>query len=1784
MSSQSLNLYHSDYLPFKERFIYLMNLLVINQSSDKFEIFCFLGIFSLQNISIYFTEPAGVLNYKHNIFDNFLFQIARIMRFKALLFYNRTYYNIAIYLLSAYYFLFTIFYFILIIKTNRKTTYTPSLHFLNFFIKVNIYILSNIIIDFFTRMLCFNQTFNSNIIEIRCDQSNNLKPLIICFSCSIYSSVTCIFIHYFYEDNFLLSYSNFNSITSRLFLLQHLKAIIDSFLLGLISELTHDFFFILNIMTSSLVFYYYINRLVYYKKSTNTFYGMTYFMNLYTSIYFYIFYHINSNQKGLIYLISIIMVAILFIIILNNLIIKLVKSIPYYKISNPYFLLFYVNFILSLSNQIEDNQESKSLLKALIEMHAIECPSEKCITKNNFKIYLPKLNQWSERKMPFIYDQIFLKNFILYIIRYFIVINNLSSELLINLSHYYLNIIGNVCLSIYYYNRAKEMKLNLQERFLLERLRINISNKLCDNFKEKGEICYKLIEMNPTLYFKYHNLGDNFINEINNDLDLLIEFWEIFSVKKNPKLIDFKKVFMIIEKIKKSKDNVEDLWKELYDLYPGIDQYFYIYMDYVNEINDNSNLKNELEIIKRRKENINENIISNYYNILFKEDTGIIIVNGEKGKEGIIEKANIEFGKIFHCNPEKIRGKKINEFMPKVFSFHHNKFMKEYYNIGEKKIIDKEAYKIFGLDSSNSIIQLQKYLKIYPILNENIHYIAMLTLDKIDDIIILNQNFIIQGISRKLKEQFNINNKFLFIHNDIPFYMICKNFISFYKIFFKENKKLRNTILLSRRKSYIDEEEENQFLLNENVNINIDNLSKTEFCENIEINENMEIEYEIKIPEFLIKYSYYTKHLDYNSIESSSNENTFIDDDTHINCINSSIINNFKHPNDMIEETQNLIEEKSNQLSLQINSLIITPQTPVDHIQYSKSNFNLLSADYSPIFRNESGFRKTKLDYQRNGRKNILLFKSLFDEERFDELEQLFESNTEKNYISYRFNFSFERINFSDNYYYYLIRCIDTNEEKDSNTDYSDSNLLSLCNNQIIKDKVNSLQKIDEINHEEKNIFDSNIKNFLEILHYDENLNKKVKQHYSNIKLNSRIHGENIEDNTSSIFDESSSQTSAPSFNNDLSKLNKIIESRNKILQNKISSSKIIYLKFFTFLIFITVLLFFSFYEKEYEKIKLELDNVREYNNNLFSAQMTLIRMLNHLIDYSVLFYNKFYKLNLQLNFSYDTEEEYIINTKIKINKWYKETMSKINYLERYILKYVNDPINKVWFKIDYRYQIDVPWNDSDYFPVMAKNSLYNSYFLFNVDDLFDIAKESDENSDSYFIANYTTYMSINGIMRYILPKLISFIPLLLEDYLKYSNRLFYNFELLIIIYVVFSVILFIGMGLITFFTISQLNLGITKVAKISQDNVENIIVRIKNFKETLNEKINNYNKIYSMITYRNHLYKQKTENENNKSSIIKTSNITKSKNNRLSNKTFAVTYNNININNKNSFSLDRQKINKIIPQRFISIYFIINLFFIGFFIFVFYYIPIDLIFCNSNLLKSHTYILEKFLYTTTYLFQMKYYFANYSNIFSLELENIVNESLSTYLYDTLPQFKEFNYFYYNAFLFDACLALYDKQSENYTDCFNNSIIHLTNNTDALRNLIINKIDNLIHIFHYLKKSYDNFNCYIMFTRVEYSEINIFFSNFYINVHDRFNNIIKESFHKKSNDIKFYTDILLIILVLWSVGNIFYQYFIYIPYFKKMIKISTHFIQIIPSSFILETPDLENWLEKADSG
>ena len=98
----------------------------------------------------------------------------------------------------------------------------------------------------------------------------------------------------------------------------------------------------------------------------------------------------------------------------------------------------------------------------------------------------------------------------------------------------------------------------------------------------------------------------------------------------------------------------------------------------------------------------------------------------------------------------------------------------------------------------------------------------------------------------------------------------------------------------------------------------------------------------------------------------------------------------------------------------------------------------------------------------------------------------------------------------------------------------------------------------------------------------------------------------------------------------------------------------------------------------------------------------------------------------------------------------------------------------------------------------------------------------------------------------------------------------------------------------------------------------------------------------------------------------------------------------------------------------------------------------------------------------------MKSLFANYSNIKNLNINNIINELLSNDLFDSLPKFKDFNAFYYNAFLLNACLALYEEKSENYTNCLNIEIIHSINNTHAFKNYIINTIDKLTNIIIFI--------------------------------------------------------------------------------------------------------------------
>ena len=120
--------------------------------------------------------------------------------------------------------------------------------------------------------------------------------------------------------------------------------------------------------------------------------------------------------------------------------------------------------------------------------------------------------------------------------------------------------------------------------------------------------------------------------------------------------------------------------------------------------------------------------------------------------------------------------------MPKLFEKVHSKYIERYFRTGAKKYIETSDFKTFAKDKDNNIMQVKLGLKLLPILNYNVFFVGLIIKENIDDIILIDKDFYIQGMSSKLMKLLNIENNNLFQENNIPFYAICKKFVNFYNI------------------------------------------------------------------------------------------------------------------------------------------------------------------------------------------------------------------------------------------------------------------------------------------------------------------------------------------------------------------------------------------------------------------------------------------------------------------------------------------------------------------------------------------------------------------------------------------------------------------------------------------------------------------------------------------------------------------------------------------------------------------------------------------------------------------------------------------------------------------------------------------------------------------------------------------------------------------------------------------------------------------------------------------
>ena len=1770
--SKEIILFNQDSYSFKEKFYILIDLLITNQSSSRMECIIFISIYYLQILCGFFSEQIGVFN-KKSTSDKILYCLHKVLRLDVLS-NNFLEFKIMMYFLLILIILFIIYFLIVCSNIKRKSFYSYNEIIINYFIKFLIYVAYNIILDSVFSVFCFGENeMNPFFDGISCKINDNLGIVFISIILLIITIILTIFIQLFYFDSHFLSNSYYARISCNYEIFLNINSIIYSIFLIEAKYLSKEVFLLYNSIISILFFYFYLKHYLFYDKITNTITGIFHIIYLWTSIFCLIFAYLSFNDKGVIYLVSCCVILYLYFNLKIRIEEKIFLDTPFYKIKNKSHFLYYLKDITDKINHIREYPEEKAILTGIIYMHSIECPNSNCIVKNKEKIYLPMINEWSDRSKSNIDDKIFLIHFIIMIMNYFIDLNDYSPDMLMNLSFYYLEMIGNYCLAIFYFRKVKEIKLTLQEKFSLKRLKIRISKALIEKVKSTHEECSSIEDLNVTIYYKYSNLSEEFIDEINNDVNLSLEFWKIFQNTQldSKKQIDFNKIFSLTNKIRISKEKIEKLWNKLLNIYNGVNDLFILYSEYVEQINDDDLKKRDLEELKRKNENFSEQFSQNYYSLLFNKETGIMIANGDKGKEGIIEKTNLEIEKIFQYKSNELKGKNLNILMPKIYSKIHNNFIKRYYEIGEKITIDKKNLKTFGKDKDNNIIMLKLIIKLFPILNQNVYFIGIISKENIDDIIFIDSNFNIQGASSKIIKKLKITNNLLFQENDIPFYVICKQFVNFYKIFLQGTKQNINNENIKKQPSIIMEllsknnEENNEDENEESVNKSIDNKEKEkkDLQENVEINENIELEYEILLPEFLLNFSETTKNKENKErnkllMQENSNNESATDE---IN--NDETFDDYGESDLLVEKTiVNSNNKNINELKNQTNTpTTITPtpnpnektpnQTPNPNLNEINNNVNQLKTKKNTIDEENEEFTF-----------KINKYKKLFEEKHFNELIDYIDKNN-KNTISevFKFNFTFDRIKIGHQEMSYLIRCIDNKNDKLYSEEESIDNLDPIIN-QYKKDKADAIKPLYELLDDERKNILSQAFNFYSLTTENKKFQNLLLLCREDINRMSMVHGQKKDE---IMDDENSSQTSQAGFNSDLVKKERIEEIRSNLLNNISGFYTIKYIKGSIALVFLFTILYVIIYLYSFYVIFNNLKKANILNINLFQITNWTISLIGTIVSLNTLYYKVEKKLNYTFNSFIEDNIHYFYLMKYKSFQLYSnitisfgeieyEIGNFLNYEEHFNL-FLNNEKLEFYFTGLY---------DLEFFPSIFSQTLNNINSLlfnkyYNLNDSF-----PENNSKDYF--EYINYIVIENSYDNLIPNLfnkIKKIPFLVQDYISSSKKIL---VVTIIIYTVIIIVCCFIYSILIFFTNQNMGEGFQKVSKIKIDKIDEIIKKISDFHENL--------KSYQ-IDFQNIMYKEKFEKTNIDATLSKTHN-----ENNLIEERSSIDSNGFNTETKKPVSL------KVLNYAYSQSVVLLCILFA--FVIPTYLITNSMVSSTNKLINVENFIFGKFIVSSAEILQIKCVMSECNIKNTLNYSDLIDMSNIQKIIQGISIFDELNKFYNQYYMLDVCKAIYEENTTQFEYCLNDIIIKSANSTESLLKII----DELVESLEKDIEIYTGDNYTLMDGNVvEFKNYHLYESSMFYNLEAIFykyiclisNNFAKvfissllSFLKKKKNIVVLLTSTFMAIVMALCV----YFSFIFIKKLICLICVSRCILKIIPTSVITNTQELENWMEE----
>lgn len=1757
--SKEVEFYEKDIIDYKTKFYRYMDSLVTNKSSTRIECTILIIIYYTQLISGFFSEQVGILN-DDVVPDNYLTQLQTVIRIRDLFKSSYSTHETIMYFLFFIMIVLTLIFFIRLHSTQKSIFYSYCEIVLNFSLKFFVYVFFQPILDFCLSLLCFGDKNPNFDGDIKCDLSDKIPLTIIMLLIFFYTIFLGIFLSLYYNESFMLSNNPMSRISTKYELYNTINMIFFSILLTYTYNLGPLIFILYNLVLSLVLLRFYLELHPYYDPITNMLIGFFHSLYAWVSIFSVLFYFIDVAEVSIVFL----SVGIILFYMYFNLHYTMDEDItlktPFHKLRNKQDILLYIKNLIAKMNTIETNPEDKAEIVGIVHLHKVECPLVECPSKiDKKKFYLPITDEWSKPEKLEINDRVYLNNFITFVYDFYINQNIYSSDILMNLSIYYLQIIGNHCGAMYYFQKAGNEKLTLEEKFMHFRTGELISKALVKSFKPSNEIATSLEEVNTSMYFKYQDLSEKFFSEISTDITISTEFWKLFITNDlKRKKLDFNRVFTLTDRIRLTKDKIKAVWKELFETYNGCNELFDLYECYTEYINDDDFLMREL--LKIRNKNYTLEGVFNYYNVLFNHETGVIIASGDKGKEGMIEKVSENLTQIFQFNEEELKGMNVGFLMPRMFERDHRRFMQRAINVGEKRVVDK-TLRTFAKDKFNNLLVLNISLKLFPILSDSTFFCAMITKENLDDVILLDQEYNIQGMTGKLYNLLKLNQN-IFQDCDVPFWMICKEFIHHYQTFMANNPLIKYNYSkkndASMGKSFVKSgisttEETSQLLVSQKTNINNpQNSTELEF----EINENADVQWEITIPPLFKLY-----------VQEENKQQKFIsmslgvqrgDESEHMSS--DIIMENSR------EDEDNFTDETNKML----------PNT----LESSTGSKSLTQQSYGGQ------------DHDKEFQNHIGRFRSYFtSNNNYNELIGLLDKLNEGNEQVFKFVISFNQIIYGDGKFGYVVRLIDNKADMDlssedekitGKTDEKDKNKFNFDNkdakenadgtvHQNVFDRRKYLQGIKEIEEETQediNNLKEKMDNFHKIVFDDEDIKDKVDNYHQEILLLSRVLGANA----AAVLDENGSQSSSNSqYTNSITKKSRVQEIKSNIMLNVKKFYTLQYIKLL-FIVYMIVTLIFTFvYIFKYADLIETTSIIDTMHSSILDLLFYYIESVSLVTSLKGLneIYNK-YNDDILFN-PYTTEsnitesnkereyETYSTQQKEIISDLYSKLVEGTSRIELNYTREISNKANKeeIWSMVNEGFSFSEGNNDISLMMSLSHTLSYINVII-NTTELtfpFQYADPSMEERTEYYlnkIIENTYYSDI--------PKLIDIVYQISSICSKENNSNIKTLRYIIIVYSVVAIIFALFYALFLYLTNRNMEDGLLVISRIDPVLIDETLKSIDTFNKTI------------LAKFRRKGEKEQTQpgkknfTETGLSTVSAKSKEDEDKDNEEEN----------DENNDFYDSTMHKKLNILSFSYLQSVFLII--------IFACFMIPV--------ILESNTFVSNSNNFLTTKTFFYKDLIKNALDVLNIKLK-ITSSDVTEYLTfdDSITQkgketvkkqinkYQSLSNFYKEKYILSICSVLFDEQSEEYNKCLTDQKLSEYCSVSDLLSLIQDNIYNINKDYEIKLEAEENFVTYKEFENENFKLLEYIHNYFFIYIPEKLQDVFYISFKKYTDNKEKNMIIILVFMTLCIWVFSLYIILRFVDTLINLLLISRCIFKIIPTKVINKTKELEDWID-----